>query len=504
MSSRALALALALVVSGPMMAGCGSDAADDTPSTGRDGATTSQAPDDDPTGRDGADTAADGGSTTGGPEFGSATWAPCGPGDLECAVVEVPVDHDQPDGPTLELALNRWPAAGPAEGSIFVNPGGPGASGIDLVRSGFGLDQATMARYHLVGFDPRGVGASTSLGCEVDRTIGPLPDYSPDDEGEARALDEDARAIARACGQADSLLLANLDTASIAADLDLLRQAVGDEVLHYYGFSYGTLIGLVYADAFPDRIGHLVLDGVVDPTHTLPDLLRQQTSAFDGLFDQMEEACRSQLACPDGGIAAAYDRVMAELESSGPVGQVGPAELENATLLSLYDQSLWSPYARALTAADSGRYDTIEALSDSFTDGVSFTAYAGVECVDSPHPEGADAWDAFAAELAAISPRFGAVVANELRTCAYWPVPPVEAREPVRAVGAPPVVVIGSTNDPATPLENARRVAADLEDGRLVVVDGTFHTSYSSSACVQGLVADYFTDAGPPGAETSC
>jgi pimeloyl-ACP methyl ester carboxylesterase len=417
--------------------------------------------------------------------------------------VSVPVDHQEPDGPTVELALVRRPATGDPQGTIFVNPGGPGASGFDFVASGFQLDQATSSRYHLVGFDPRGVGRSATIGCDVDRAAGPLPDTSPDDQAEAEALDEDARAFARACAEADSPLLPHVDTTSVARDLDLLRQAVGDEQLHYYGFSYGTLIGLVYADLLPDRIGHMVLDGVVDPTHSLPDLLRQQTSAFDGLFVRLDAACAS-LTCPDGGITATYDRVLAVLEAEGPVGEVGPAELESASLLALYDESLWPVYARALTEADQGDHQTLELLSDSFVSGVDFATYAAVECIDTPHPEGAEAWDAFARELEGLSSRFGPAVANELRACAYWPVPFGDTREPVRAEGAAPIVVIGSTDDPATPLENAERVAAGLADGRLVTVDGAFHTSYSSSPCVQQLVADYLGDGGPPGPSTRC
>ena len=489
MQARALLLTAALLAAG----GCSSDQPDQP--AGDTTASTVEASAGDPA--TGGDTTAEEPSTPSGVE-----WASCGDGGLECATVAVPVDHDDAAGPTVDLALVRLPASGEAVGTIFVNPGGPGASGADFVRSGFRLDPTTSNAYHLVGFDPRGVGASTSVGCRLDRADGPLPDYSPDDRAEADALDDDARSFAQACQAAGSPLLAHVDTASVARDLDQLRQLVGDEQLHYYGFSYGTLIGLVYADLFPERVGHLVLDGVVDPTHTLPDLLRQQTAAFDDLFGELDAACAT-MTCPDGGVTAAYDRVLTTLEE-GPVGQVGPAELENASLLTLYDESLWPLYAQALIEAEQGRYDTLELLNDSFVSGVDFAAYAAVECLDSPHPEGAEAWDAFADELTGLSARFGPAVANELRACAYWPVPPEPARNPVRAPGAPPIVVIGSTDDPATPLENAERVAADLDDGRLVTVEGAFHTSYSSSQCVRDLVEAYFGDGGPPPPDSRC
>lgn len=432
------------------------------------------------------------------PPVAPPDWQPCG--SLTCASVDVPLDHDDPTGPTISIALVRRAATGTRLGSVFVNPGGPGASGVDFVANGFQLDPETARSYDVIGFDPRGVGASTPVACTLDRSAGPLPDWSPDDAAEVEAMDGAAEAFARSCAQTDATgLLAHLRTDDVARDLDRLRAAVGDEQLHYIGFSFGTLIGLVYAEAFPERVGHLVLDGVVDPQQDLPGLLTSQAVAFEQAFAVLDAACGIRVACPPGGVAAAHDELMARIERSGPVGQVGPAELDSAALITLYDEGLWPVYTIALTEALAGDFGSIEDLSDTFTRVVPFGAYAGVECTDSPRPADRAAWSAFAAATTALAPRFGPAVANELLTCAWWPVPPGPARGPVTAPGARPVLVVGNTNDPATPLANAEAVAGHLESASLVVVELDGHTAYSASSCVRGLVRRYLlADELPP------
>ena len=422
-----------------------------------------------------------------------AIWEPCFEA-LECAAVAVPLDHGKPDGASIDIHLLKVPASGDRVGSIFVNPGGPGASGIDFVLNGFRLDAETSARYDVIGFDPRGVGASSPVSCQLDRSQGPLPDFSPDNVEEEAALDEAAEDFARSCQELDGALLPHLGTSSVARDLDLLRQAVGDEQLHYFGFSYGTLIGVVYADLFPQRVGHLVLDGVVDPTASLTDLLAQQAEAFELAFVQLDAACSDRLSCPDEGVLATHDQIVAELERTGPVGQMGATEVEAAALLALYNEGLWSPYVAALRRAATGDYSGLESLSDSFLRGVSFASYAAIVCIDSPRPADPAAWDRFADELTLRFARFGATIANELRTCGHWPVAGSEPRAPITAKGAAPLLVIGTTNDPATPLVNAERVAANLDQAGLVVFNGDRHTAYGASDCVKGIVRDYFLD----------
>ncbi len=420
-------------------------------------------------------------------------WGDCGDG-LQCATVAVPLDHDRPAGETIDIALVRVPAGGPdeASGSIFVNPGGPGGSGIAYVRTGFRLDDDTMADYHLVGFDPRGVGASAPLACDIDLTAGPRLDLSPDSGAEWAALDRQARTLAERCDRLDGSRLAQLGTESVIRDLELLRQAVGDPELHYMGLSYGTLIGLRYAERYPRFVGHMVLDGVVDPSSGLADLLRQQADEFERSLQAMDEACGTTANCPVGGIVAGFDRVTERLERSGPVDDVGPTELVVATLVSMYSEGLWSVYGEALLDADGGDLAAIERLHDAYVGSTSHTAYLAVLCIDGQPPSGAEGWDRLVDELAARSPRFGAALANEVRSCAYWPARSAIAPEPVSAAGSEPILVLSTTGDAPTPLVNAATVAAGLASAGLVVVEDEGHTAYGRSFCVQRIVRDYF------------
>lgn len=432
-------------------------------------------------------------------------WEACHDG-FGCATVEVPLDHDNPAGATTTVALIRVPAGDPQrrEGSLFVNPGGPGASGIDLVRSGFRFDAETMARFDLVGFDPRGVGQSDPLGCEPDLTIGPLPDPSPDTEAEAEQLDAEAARVASRCARTDGERLAHLDSEDVARDLDLLRQAVGDEELHYYGFSYGTLLALRYLELFPATAGRVVLDGVVDPAATLGELLGQQAEAFEDAFaTEMAAACTGSPRCPPGGLLASYDAVAAGLEAA-PVGQVGPAELATAAVMATYDQELWDVLFRALDEAASGDVAGIERLSDLYYGSYSFGAYLAVSCTDTPTPRGPGGWDELATEVAAAAPRFGASTVNELRPCAHWPVRSDRRLAPVRADGSGPVLVIGTTGDAATPVENAVAVADHLAEGHLLVHQGEGHAAYGTSDCVQEIVRRYLVDGEVPAAGARC
>lgn len=435
----------------------------------------------------------DAGAGTGEPPVSPVEWSDCG-GGLECASVPVPVDYGAPEGALIDIALVRVPADGGAIGSLFVNPGGPGASGIEFVRDGFRLDRQTASRYHLVGFDPRGIGESDPLTCSVARDESPMPDLSPDTDEELRELDDFAVEVVEDCAVSDGALLPHLTTTNVARDLDRLRQAVGDGALHYYGLSYGTLLAVRYGQLFADSVGHLVLDGVVDPGADLTDLLRQQAIAFETGFERLDDRC-DELRCPADGLTVTFDRVMARLEADGPVGDVGPSELVMASLLPSYAPSILPAYATALAQADANDFTAIERLSDFFVGSVSFTAYAAFACADGRPPSGSESWDRFADELEVAAPRFGAAVANELRVCAHWPPPaddPIDEPTASSLSGVQvPILVVGNTGDAATPLVNAERVAGLLPEARLVVVDSARHTAYNGSSCVRDLVADY-------------
>lgn len=435
-------------------------------------------------------------------------WVGCD-APFECATVTVPLDHGSLDAAgrterTIELGLIRIEATGDARGSIFVNLGGPGGSTVSAMRNGFRMDEDTMASYHLVGFDPRGIGLSAPLTCTIDLVGQPRPDFSPDTDEERAELDAAAQGLAQRCGEQDGELLPHVGTDSVVGDLELLRRSVGDDRLNYIGLSYGTVIGLRYADRFPERVGRMVLDGVVDPAFSLTDLLRQQATEFERAFVTLDEACGIDLECPDGGIVAAYDRVAQTLENARSDDGVGIAEFQVATLVAMYSERLWPRFSVALQAAELGNFAEIERLHDLYVGGANFAAYAAVSCIDSRSPIGSANWDDFAAQLAAIAPRFGAALANELRTCAYWPAESTGQPRPTAAVGSEPILIVSTTGDAPTPLTNAVTVSSTLASAGLVTVDNEGHTAYGKSFCIDRIVADYFATGEVPAEVHRC
>ncbi len=448
-------------------------------------------------------------TTTTGAAVGSLDWEQCG-ADTECATLVVPLDYADPGSRTIEIALIRVPAGDPDHriGSILVNPGGPGASGVDFV-DGFRFDAEISARFDLVGFDPRGIGQSTAIGCGDKVPSFRALDPDPDSAAEQTELEAAAKAVADECGAEDGDLLPFVGTDNVVRDMDLIREALGEQQLTYYGFSYGTLLGARYAETFPERVRAVVLDGVLDPTLDFAAWLAGQTTALERTVNEIFGACDDDPSCPvDGGAAAAWDRIAAEVEES-PIPGLGdadltPATLATGTIYATYDPAAWEFLYEALAAAEEGDGSIMVSLADAYNSFGGFTAYAAVECVDSRPPSGSEEFRAFVASLEAISPRLGAAVANELLPCAFWPAPPVGSPAPVTAAGAPPILVVGNTGDAATPFEQAERVAATLEQGVLLTYEGEGHTSYGSSPCVDDAVARYLIDLETPPEGTVC
>ena len=419
--------------------------------------------------------------------------------DLWCATLTVPVDWDEPDGPEVDLAVAALPATDPEDriGMLVLNPGGPGGSGVDFLRTARllpGMEELN-ERFDLVSWDPRGVGGSARLVCDaeaVERFRGLDPE--PDDADEQAALDEAAEAVATSCEDEAPELVSNLGTDQTIRDIDAIRAAFGDDQLSFLGFSYGTYLGQRYAEAYPERVRAMVLDGVVDPADGLAGLLRAQAEGLDESLD--------------GEVAAAYDRVLAIAESEpipdGDGGTVGPAEVTTAAVMAVYDASFARQLPEALAAAEAGDGSGLAALAETYWTFGDYPAYVGTLCADSPHPEGTAEGRALADELAAAAPRSGVAVANEVLPCAYWaPTDPPPA-EPVRATGAPTILVVGNTGDVATPVEQAEAVAEALDDAVLVVHEGTGHTSFGSSSCVGELVVRYLLDLEVPAPGTVC
>lgn len=431
-------------------------------------------------------------------------WHDCGR-DVECATLPVPLDHGDPGGATLGLALGRV-TAGDGDrrlGTVVMNPGGPGASGIAALQQGFRLPGEAGARFDVVSWDPRGVGASGRLGCDGPVAAFRHADPSPDGTAERDALARAAAAVADACAAAAGAAgtgtgerLAFLGSDQTVEDVDAIRRALGGEPIAFVGFSYGTLLGQWYAERHPDGLRALVLEGVVDPRIGLTGLLEGQALAME-----------AELAEQLGGAAATWDRVAARVEAEplpgGPAG-VGPAELATAALGPFYAPERWPELLAALAAAEDGDGSALAAFAAGYAAAADYPAYAATACVDSPVPRGAGAWLAFAHEVAAAAPRLGAMVANELLPCATWAAPPSTEPHAVTAPGAPPALVIGATGDAVTPLRWAEQVAADLEGAALLVREGEGHVRFGADPCVGQAVAAYLVDGDLPAPGTRC
>jgi pimeloyl-ACP methyl ester carboxylesterase len=435
-------------------------------------------------------------------------WSACDEAEgFECATLTVPLDWDDVDGETIDLALGLRPADGDRIGALVSNPGGPGGSGLDFLFGEPFADTLT-DRFDIVSWDPRGVGRSTAFDCEshVDDFLANDPD--PDNEAEQVAIDVEAEKVADDCAESSPGLAANVGTDSVARDLEAIRMAIGEPKLTYMGFSYGTLIGLRYLDLFPTSARAIVLDGVVDPTEGFVDWLTGQTVAIDASISRAFAACTKATKCPVDDLAATYDEVQERVERE-PIpaddgATLGPAELETGAIYASYEPQLWTDLADAIADAAKGDGEGMLRMAQGYYDFGGYSAYAAVECLDSPHPTGSDEYRAFADDLRELSPRIGGSVANELLPCAYWSAPPEPIIGPVTAEGSPPVLVLGNRGDAATPYESSVKVAAMLSDGHLVSNDGEGHTSYGRSQCVDDAVDEYLIDLQVPAKDPDC
>lgn len=446
-------------------------------------------------------------------------FAPCGQG-FSCATLQVPLDADPADG-TVGLAVLRRPATDRAArlGALVVNPGGPGASAVDYLRAAWTtLPVQLQRRFDLVAVDPRGVGHSAPVRCATTAQLDAYfhLDPEPDTPAELAQYERGNAALARGCAQRSGRLLPHLSTADAADDLDRLRAALGEPRLTYLGYSYGTAIGAAYLDRYAGSVRAMVLDGALDPALTWNALLAGQSTGFDVAFRAFLDNCqRTDCAfrrAVRGDLGAAYDALAARVDRRSLPGDgtrtVGPGEFSLGVLSGLYSRTYgWPQLAQALTAAEGGAGAPLLALSDSYLErgpnGYSNVSEANlaVNCVDRPWPRTVQPYLALAERVRRDAPRFGPSIALSGLACASWPVPPQGTPHAVRAVGAPPVVVIGTTRDPATPYAWAVALARQLSSGVLVSHDGDGHTVYrvGGPPCVVEPVTAYLLTATSPG-----
>jgi pimeloyl-ACP methyl ester carboxylesterase len=451
-------------------------------------------------------------------------WSACG-GIFQCVKVKVPVDYSRPDGDTLNLAVTRLRSEGSKRiGSLLLNPGGPGASGVNYLQQAYtSITAPVRENYDLVSFDPRGIGNSKPLDCVTDSQLDGFlsADVTMDTPADVAAWDRIAKRFAAGCAQRTGPLLGEVDTDNVARDLDVLRAVLGDEALHYLGYSYGTYIGARYADLFPDRVGRMVLDGAIDPGLSAADLSIAQAKGFEIAWDAFAKACIKDKDCQLGDKRGEIDarlRSMLNSAEAKPLRsrsgrQVSEAMATLGVVSALYSTQRWEFLRASLFAAYNGDATGLLLLADAylqrdddggFPDNSNEAIYA-VNCLDRPFTGTPADIERDLPRFRDASPLFGEFIAWSLLPCTYWPEQPDGGPGPVTATGAAPIVVIGTTRDPATPYEWAKVLAGQLESGVFVSHDGDGHTVYGDgNRCIDRLVEDYLINGETPRDGVEC
>jgi pimeloyl-ACP methyl ester carboxylesterase len=434
-------------------------------------------------------------------------WSSCS-GGAQCAELEVPVDYDDPQGGTLTLSITRVPASDDRIGSLFVNPGGPGGTASDFaVDVSFMLPDEITDRFDIVGVDPRGLGAS-DIDCGGDFTELYGSDYSIDSPDDTTALLDVSQTYVDGCEAAAADLLPHLGTDNVARDIDAVRAAMGDDQLNYLGFSYGTAIGQELAEQFGDRVRAMVLDGVLELGPTGVEVATDQAAGFERALQAFADDCNADRSCPlapdaIGAIDELQDKVEEEAIPASP-RDLGPGELSIGLAMPLYAEMYWPDLADAVADALDGDGSEMVGLADDYLSGVDFDIYFVVNCLDLDWPETPEELLAAGVAAAAESPHFGEPIVNDYVRCSMWPIEeqPIPA---VTAPDAPPILVVSTTNDPATPYEAGVRTADRLASGVLLTYEGDGHTVVGNGVdCVDDIVVEYLVDLEPPDDGTTC
>jgi len=454
-------------------------------------------------------------------------WSDCGAG-AECATVMAPLDWDNPGvGEDVSLAVSRHSATGQALGSLFVNPGGPGASGYEFVLDtvDFAVSEVLRESFDVIGWDPRGVNFSSPVSCaatdaELDYFFFGELEAQPDTpEWDAELLAESIR-FGQECQANTGELLEFVDTLSTVRDLDLLRHLVGDEQLNYLGYSYGTLIGALYIDTFPEKVGRMVLDGPVDPGASQFDLVVNQHRGFEEALEAYLVECDLTNSCPFAGsleqrlrgVSDLYDELEQNPLRHADGRLIDDGMLRTAMVTTLYAQSSWPFLTQMFEELQEGVTDTAIFLVDFYYDregGVyqnnSMEAFIAINCVDYPVESDPAVLEAQADQLREAAPYTARPSGDGDLVCMNWPYPPKLNKGPVRGEGANPVVILGTTGDPATPYNWSVSLNEQLENSVLLTLVGEGHLAYDERVtCINDPVDTYFVTGDLPEDGITC
>lgn len=451
------------------------------------------------------------------------SWDDCGGGDT-CASIWVPLDYADPGGDAITIKAKRQPAGDSAGkvGTLFVNPGGPGGSGIEYLDYA-ALDSSITDVYDVVGFDPRGVASSTPVECVSDEELDAYisSDPTPDTPAEIATMQQLWGSITAGCVANSGPLLEHVSTIEAARDMDVLRAVVDDPSFNYYGASYGTYLGATYAALFPGTVHRMVLDGAVDPEAAPHTSEVGQARGFQTALTAYLQDCVSSGSCPLGSTVAEAQGNVIEMFASldqQPLPTSDGRELTEGLaflgfIVPLYSRENWPYETQAVEQALQGSGDLLLFLADQYAnrddDGHysdnALEVQSAVNCLDHPEDETLADIEAGGAPFEKASPVFGPVAKWWPYACSNWPVKPTLTAPNYAASGAAPIVVVGTTRDPATPYKQAVRLAKELDSGVLLSRDGDGHTAYSSgNTCIDTAIDTYFVSGQPPTDGTMC
>jgi pimeloyl-ACP methyl ester carboxylesterase len=446
------------------------------------------------------------------------SWSECKPGSVEqCGKLTVPLDWSKPGGAKTEIYVARVPAKDQAHklGSLTFNPGGPGGAGASIFAEGLAdrLFPDYRDRYDLVSFDPRGSGSSTALACGP--VLRPGVPVFPKNKAQYDAMVASSRATGEACLKKHGDLMRNLDTRTAARDMDAIRAALGEQKLNFIGLSYGSYLGTTYAQLFPQRVGRMVLDGIVDHAQGATRFMLDEARTMEDTFNRFAAWCDKDTSCALHGqdVGAVWDKLVAKADKTPlPVPDHAPVtgDTLRMTLPALMPKTdfvgnPWPPLAEGIAQAVQG--DASLFAETSYL-GDYETAYAAVSCMDLPGElKGYADAKARIALAKAVAPRIGAAVEGWVITaaCAGWPIKPSNPWQPTPVKGVPPILITSTTHDPSTPVSNAYGLARQIRGSRLVVADDAIgHTAYFNSACGRAAIAAYLIDGKLPPKRSTC
>ncbi|MFF4147058.1 alpha/beta hydrolase [Streptomyces sp. NPDC001698] len=450
------------------------------------------------------------------------SWRPCPQlPAARCATLTVPVDYARPNGARLQLAVEKLPASGKKRGSLVVNPGGPGIPGRETAPALARLAPAVHAHYDIVGFDPRGVGGSSQLHCLNDAAHDAYyaTDRAPDSRAGKDRLRQQALALAKACQARAGALLAHMGTAEAARDMDVLRAALSEADLNYAGFSYGTLLGQYYAERYPEHVGRMYLDSVMDPARTLPEIIIDDVVGAQKAYEAFLAHCTKRPSCPLGDDQAAADRRITQLVTrlnshplaakTDPARPVTGSDLRDALVAGLTSEQGWPSLVQALASAERGDVTAVRALADDAHGRARNGVFSGadesflaVACAFATREQRSDqALDRAVAAATAMSPLFGPI--DSFRPCAHWPAASAVTAHPIKTTTGP-ILLANNTGDPSTPLAWAQSAARNLHGSVLVTHSATSHGFVTLGPCPVRTMSDYLVSGTIPRTRTPC